>query len=239
MKYYPIMLGVVRPNWNAVKTGRAIGRITPEATQAIFERDDHTCQCCGFRAEKHQQVLHKNGDTRDFSDDNVLTTCIFCHQCFDLAAVDRMHSGMLIWLPEIAQHDLHHLMRALYVARVTQGPLADMARQTFDALYARGEEAQQRIGSKDPGALALVMKDFLAGREYHQTQDNLKGIRLLPLDRRMIKEETGQLNLFPQILAHWRSKTGPFGNLPAQEWPQIFKDQFGDKLGAVKQLTAS
>jgi intracellular multiplication protein IcmJ len=233
MKYYPITLGVTRPNWSA-KTNRAFGKISPEAAESVFERDNHTCQCCGFRAEKHQQILHKNGDTRDFSDNNVLTACIFCHQCFDLSVVDAMQSGMLVWLPEVPQHDLSHLMRAVYVARVTQGPLADMARQIFDALYARGDEAKKRLGSKDPGALALVMRDFLTGKEYHQTQDNLKGIRLLPLDRRMVKDDGGQLNLFPQVLAHWRSKTGPFGALPAQDWPQIFKDQ----LTAVQQLTA-
>jgi intracellular multiplication protein IcmJ len=233
MKYYPITLGVVRPNWNAAKTGRAFGHITPEANEAVFQRDDYTCKCCGFRAEKWQEVLHLNGDKRDFNDDNVLTTCIFCHQCFDLANVDTMQSGMLIWLPEIPQHDLHHLMRAVYVARVTQGPLAELSRQIFDSLYARGDEAKKRLGSKDPGALALVMKDFLTGREYHTTQDHMKGIRLLPLDRRMTKDENGPLNMFPQILAHWRSKNGPFGELPAQEWPQIFKDSLGTATGLL------
>lgn len=221
MKYYPISLGVVRPNWNPAKV-RAVGRVSPEAREAVLLRDEHTCRCCGFRAEKHQQVLHKNGDERDFSDNNVLTTCVFCHQCFDLTAVDTMRSGMLIWLPEIAQHDLHHLMRAIYIARVTQGPLAELARKTFDVLYARGDEAQRRLGSKDPGALALVMRDFLTGKEYHQTQDNLKGIRLLPLDRRMIKDGDAEINFFPQILAHWRSKTGPYGAMPAQDWASLF-----------------
>ena len=218
------MLGVVRPNWNAAKL-RAHGRVTPEAREAVLRRDDYTCRCCGFRAEKHQQVLHLNGDQRDFSENNVLTACVFCHQCFDLTSVDTMRSGMLVWLPEIPQHELHHLMRAIYIARVTQGPLAELARQTFDVLYARGDEAQKRLGSKDPGALALVMRDFLTGKEYQQTQDNIKGIRLLPLDRRMTREGEGdtEINFFPQILAHWRSKTGPYGAMPAQDWPHLFQ----------------
>ena len=230
MKYYPLTLGVVRPNWNPAKV-RAVGRVSPEANEAVLARDGHVCRCCGFRAEKHQQVLHLNGDSRDFEDKNVLTTCVFCHQCFDLSAVDTMRSGMLIWLPEIPQHELHHLMRAIYIARVAQGPLAELARRIFDALYARGDEAQRRLGSKDPGALALVMRDFLTGAEYHQTQDHLKGIRLLPLDRRMILDADGsEINFFPQLLAHWRSKAGPFGEMPAQDWMRLFH-QAGTALG--------
>lgn len=238
MKLYPITLGVIRPNWNPAKT-RAIGRVTPEAREAVIQRDDHTCRCCGFRAEKHQQVLHINGDDRDFTESNTLTACVFCHQCFDLTEVDKMHSGMLIWLPEISQHDLHHLMRAIYIARVTQGPLAELARQTFDVLYARGDEAKKRLGSKDPGALALVMRDFLAGAEYQQTQNNLKGIRLLPLDRRMIKDGDAEINFFPQILAHWRSKTGPYGAMPAQDWPQLFLNTTTALAKDERLLTAS
>jgi intracellular multiplication protein IcmJ len=227
MKLYPITLGVTRPNWSTSKPKRAIGKIGPEARDAIFQRDNNTCRCCGFRAEKYQQILHINGDTRDFSDDNVLTTCIYCHQCFDLSTVEDMHSGMLIWLPELSQADLHHVMRAVYLGRVAQGPVAEMARKVFDAFYARGADAKKRLGSTDPGALALVMRDFLATKEYRQTQANLEGIRLLPLDRRMIPDEstdTGKMNFFPQILAHWRSKTGPYAGVPPQEWPQLFQE---------------
>lgn len=228
MKYHPITLGVKRINWSAKADNvRAKGDIGDEAKLRILNRDDHTCLCCGFRAEKYQKILHLNGDDRDMRDDNVLTACIFCHQCFDLTDVNAMDSGKLIWLPEISQANLHHLMRALYVARVTQGPLAEIARKTYETLLARGDEARKRLGSTDPGALALVMKDFLTQKQYENTQERLEGIRLLPLDRRMVPmqdEKGGTYNEFPQILANWRSKNGPFGALPAQEWPRMFKD---------------
>jgi len=225
MKYYPITLGVKRINWSAkADTVRSKGEIGDEARVRLLKRDDHTCQCCGFRAEKYQQILHINGDERDFRDDNVLTTCVFCHQCFDLSSVNAMDSGKLIWMPEVTQAQLHHMMRALYVARVTQGPLAETARKTYDALLSRGDEAKKRLGSTDPGALALVMKDFLTQKQYENIQERLEGIRLLPLDRRMVKEGDLEFNQFPQILAYWRSKNGPFGAMPAQDWPGLFKD---------------
>lgn len=225
MRQYPITLSVVRPNWAAnANPQRAVGTITPEAKQAIFKRDDHTCQCCGFRAEKYQDVLHLNGDKRDFRDENVLTTCVFCHQCFDLMETGQSRAGMLIWLPEISQSVLHHIMRALYIARVTQSGLGDAAKDAYDRLMKRGDEAKKRLGSTDPEALAIVLRDFLTHKQYSDVQERMSGIRLLPLDRKMIKENDMDYNQFPQILAYWRSRNGPFGGSPAQEWAAKFKD---------------
>src|SRR5688572_6597199 len=158
MRQYPITLSVVRPNWSAnTNANRAVGTIGDEAKQAVLKRDDHTCQCCGFRSEKYQDVLHINGDARDWRDENVLTTCIFCHQCFDLMKTGQVRAGMLIWLPEISQPVLNHLMRALYIARVTPGGLSEAAKDAYDRLMTRGEEAKKRLGSSDPEALAIVM----------------------------------------------------------------------------------
>jgi intracellular multiplication protein IcmJ len=219
MRYYPITLGVTRPNWSGNTIARAKGQIGEEANQRVFDRDDYTCQCCGFRAEKYQQVLHINGDDRDFRDDNVLTTCIFCHQCFDLAQVGKMDSGMLVWLPEMTQAELNHMMRAIYLGRIVPGGLAEAARDMYKTLMARGDDARKRLGSTDPAALALVLRDFLTHKQYKEAQERMEGIRLLPLDRRMIKHPDGSdYNEFPQILVHWRGRNGPYASLPPQEW---------------------
>jgi intracellular multiplication protein IcmJ len=223
MKAYPITLGVARPHWGPTNTKRAVGQISDDAAQHVFKRDDHTCQCCGFKAEKYQKILHLNGDARDFDPDNTLTTCVFCHQCFHLEEVAKMGSGMLVWLPEIDQAELHHMMRAIYVGRVAQGPLADSARSAYETLLKRGDEAKKRLGSTDPAALALVMRDFLAASQYAQLQKRLEGIRLLPLDRRMVIDGTLEFNQFPQILAYWRSRNGPFAKIPVQEWATLFQ----------------
>jgi intracellular multiplication protein IcmJ len=222
MKSYPITLGVTRPHWGPVNTKRTTGQISAEADEHVLSRDQYTCRCCGFKAQKYQQVLHINGDPRDFSDDNVLATCAFCYQCFHLEHVAKMGSGMLIWLPEIDQAMLHHLMRSLYIARVAQGALSETARQTYDSLMKRGDEAKKRLGSTDPGALSIVMRDFLPQAGYQNLQKKLEGIRLLPLDRRMIHDGKLEFNQFPQMLAYWRSKTGPFADLPVQDWGGLF-----------------
>lgn len=228
MKYYPISLGVRRVNWSAKGRAPALVADIEKATNAVFERDNHTCKCCGFRSEKWQQVLHLNGDTRDFSDKNTLTTCIFCHQCFDLESVVKMESGMLIWLPEMSQAELNTLMRAVHVSRRAQGTMNKLAAQVNNTLYARGNEAKRRLGTDSPEALAIVMRDFLTAGEYQRAQKNMEGIRLLPMAKRtvaMINEQTGEpgtTNEFIQILNYWQNHV--YNDIPPQNWTALFKE---------------
>ena len=191
--------------------------------QKILERDNHTCQCCGFRSQKYQEVHFINGAQTDTRPENLSTLCFFCHQCFYLDQVAQMRSGVLIWLPEIAQADLHHMARALYVARISQGPVADSARKTLDVLMARREEIRARLGTDDPYILATVLKDYISDRAYEARDRKLDGIRLFPLDRRIIKEADLEFNQFPQILAYWRSKDGPFGSMVPRQWISIYR----------------
>lgn len=221
-----IALGLSRPDGKK-KGGRLSGSadsgfLSKEQKQKILERDDYTCQCCGFQARKYQDVLHLNGDLSDCSDDNLAATCIFCHQCFNLDQVSTMRSGVLLWLPEISQTDLHHMVRAVYVARISQGPMAEAARRTLDALMKRREAVRARIGTDDPYILATILKDYLTPQHYERRTEKIEGIRLFPLDRRIIKEADLEFNQFPQILAYWRSKDGPFGGKPPQQWFNVY-----------------
>ncbi|MBI1215647.1 MAG: type IV secretion protein DotN [Alphaproteobacteria bacterium] len=187
-------------------------------------RDDNTCRYCGFQSRKYQEVNFIGKDSKAKGADAYATACTFCFQCFHLERVDRMQSGAVIWLPEIGQAALHHLCRAIYVARISQGPMADAARDAMEALLARKEEAQNRLGTDSPKILATVLQDFLESKEYRLRMNKLKGFRVLPLDRRIIKEGDLEFNQFPQILAYWRSKDGPFGETPPRKWVKLFYD---------------
>lgn len=230
-----IILGVSRPvskrGAEAKKSGGAAGasaslpsKIDKDLKAKILERDNHTCQCCGFKSEKYQEVHFKNGDPTDFSEKNLTTTCIFCHQCFDLAKASDMRAGVLLWLPEIEQTQLHHIARAIYVARISQGPAADAARASLDVLMQRREEVRKRLGTDDPYILGSVMQDYLSPGQYKVRDKKLDGVRLFPLDRRIIKEADLEFNQFPQILAYWRSKKGPFGGKTPQQWVPIYQE---------------
>jgi intracellular multiplication protein IcmJ len=214
------------------------GRILPpdvhkpseEMRQQALQRDDNTCRYCGFQSRKYQEVNFIGKGDKAKGADDYATACTFCYQCFHLERVNAMQSGAVIWLPEIGQATLHHVCRAIYVARISQGPMADAARDAMEALLARKEEAKNRLGTDSPRILATVLQDFLEISEYKNRLNKLKGFRVLPLDRRIIKEGDLEFNQFPQILAYWRSKDGPFGDMPPRRWVKMFYDVQG-KLG--------
>lgn len=243
MDLIPITLGIARPGQSA-KSGQskkdrngagkssgsdssspasAGGKLPNAARQKIFERDNFTCQCCKFESKKYQEILYINGDPQDQRPKNMVTACIFCHQCFNLDAISQMRSGVLLWLPEIEQAELHHIARAIYVARISQGPIADAARKALDALMARREEVKRRLGTDNVYILASVLKDYLSPNHYAARAKKLDGVRLFPLDRRIIKEADLEFNQFPQILAYWRSKDGPFSGKTPPQWVSIYQ----------------
>ncbi len=228
----PISLGLSRnakakkKNSGAGKSGSAssVGKdlLSKEMKQKILVRDDYTCKCCGFKSKKYQEILFADGDPTNIAEENMSTTCIFCHQCFNLDQVSVMRSGVLLWLPEIKQSDLHHIARAVYVARISQGPIAEAARKSLDALMTRRDAVRSRIGTDDPYILGTVLKDYLTDSHYTNRDKKIEGVRLFPLDRRIIKEADLEFNQFPQILAYWRSKDGPFGGKTPQKWFDIY-----------------
>jgi intracellular multiplication protein IcmJ len=226
--FLPLSLGIARQTGNSslskkvpkVSSGLVM---TAELKKQVFERDNNTCQCCGFKAEKYQEIQYLDSNPKNVDLDNLATVCIFCHQCFNLEQATSMRSGVLIWLPEISQTDLHHVMRAVYVARISQGPMAEAARVALDTLMGRREEVRRRLQTDDPFVLSTVLKDFLTGRYYAERTEKLSGVRLLPLDRRLIKEADLEFNQFPQILAYWRSKDGPFGERAPTLWTGLYK----------------
>ncbi len=231
MGLLPIVLGATREQWGKSKGSKDAPRVDPddaEVRSRIFERDNHTCQFCGFVSKKYQELSPKNGDPRDTTEDNLITTCIFCRQCFQLEAVGEMRSGALIWLPELEQAALHHIARAIYIARVTPGPMADAARAALDVLIQRRDEAKSRLGTDDATVLGAVLMDYLEDKHYADRAKRLDGIRLMPLDRRIIREGEMEFNQFPQILAYWRSKDGPFSGVMPAAWPEMF-----DRLGGT------
>lgn len=227
MKKYPITLGIAHAERGAqIVSAEEKERqaLAVEVRHKVMTRDDNICQLCGFQAKKYQEVHFVDGDSANHHIDNLVTACIYCKQCFDLEKVAEMRSGVLIWMPEVEQADLHHIARAIYVSRISQGSMADTAKKALESIMKRREEAQARLQTDDPYVLATVMRDFLGARHYANRQQKLEGIRLFPLDRRIIKEGDLEFNQFPQILAYWRSKDGPFGGKIPNKWKNFYAE---------------
>lgn len=183
--------------------------ISKSVKESVNRRDFGICRFCGFRSAKYQECIGTQPTLWDL--ESIVTACIFCQQCFHLEQVEARRSGVLVWLPEISQDRLHHLARAVYARRISQGPPAERAREAATRLLKRVDRAEAHLGSREPRDLAERMRNAKPG-EAAALRAELEPIRLLPLDRRIIKEADLEFNQFPQILAFWRSKNGPFGS---------------------------
>lgn len=188
----------------------------------IFERDDHTCQYCGFKSDKYQKLLFTGENAEKVAKTDFNTACTYCYQCFHIDKIPQMQSGTIIWLPEISQAELNNITRAIYIARITQGPMADAARDALEILMRRKEEAVNKLGTDDPRILATIFQDFMEGKEYAFRNKRIDGFRIMPLDRRLVREGELEFNQFPQMLAYWRSSNGPYGPTPPRSWPEMF-----------------
>lgn len=246
MKRLPIVPGVGFLSDTGQPLSFDVSQVDDALKQAVFKRDDHTCRFCGFKAHQYQDVQFtgklnmpapaakgaKNDKPQSITvtSDDYATACVFCSQCFRLEQISRMQSGTVIWLPEMSQADLNNIARAIFIARISQGAVADMARAAFDTLLRRKEEARKRLGTDNPKVLASILQDFLEEREYAARGKKLEGFAILPLDRRVVRQGDLEFNQFPQILSHWRSKDEPLGAYLPKEWPALFFE--------VKELAA-
>ena len=182
--------------------------LSEEFKQRMRARDFHICHFCGFPSRKYQELLVHNG--QEWHPESVKTACIFCAQCSTLDWVGKMRSGMIIYLPELTQNELNRLLKVIYVLRISQSELSTRANSLLTHLTKRRNRAKEII-SDDPLQVAIELKNCKTADSYTRLQKKLKDIRLFSLDRRIIQEDDLEYNQFPQILAYWRSKQGPFG----------------------------
>jgi intracellular multiplication protein IcmJ len=232
----PLRLSVKCLNWrmndaDAADADAEFKRVRKSA----LERDQHSCRFCGFKSLHWQEVHHSNDDHADNRLDNLITTCPFCHMCQHIGLAGSNKEAVLIYLPQISQADLHHIVRtaliaerALDVIRSDQRsapPLirqhreaADVAKAVLAALRSRSEGAEKRILTSDPAEIANVLK-MLPDDAYARRDDALAGIRLLPLGKR----SKGHEDIMVKHLDSWMATGGPYALLKPNAWLGVLK----------------
>lgn len=178
---------------------------SPAAT-AAQRRDDYVCQFCGFQSVKYQVCFGPEGGGADA----LATACIFCEQVMNVDRIPTMKSAFLIWLPEIGQAALNRAMPEVYVNRIHQNQeINARARSIIERIISRRETAKAKFGSDEP--VELVRRLRKAGEDRREIDEIFEqGLRIMPLDRRIISVGQLEFNQFPQIMAFWRSSRGPF-----------------------------
>jgi hypothetical protein len=121
--------------------------------------------------------------------------------------------AQLIWLPELSQPALNALTRRMHIGLHCHGEGLETGAQPTtaagdlptlyragQALLARRSEAETRLGTSHPSALAdALLRLSPAGFKRRDTL--LGGLRLLPMGK--VFESDG--DVYPEIVASWRS----------------------------------
>jgi intracellular multiplication protein IcmJ len=189
-------------------------QISRQVVRVVHERDHYCCRCCGFRSLRYQQILNPGGNWRD--PDAILTACIFCQQCFLLDDVGDMRSGVLIAFPDIEQTELNRLAIELYVAKKSHRD-RNAAERCLNFLTTKLMPVVDQFGSADPKVVVTMLRET----NPEPLAQKLSGLRLLPQDRRILHEGDLEFNQFPQILAYWRSRVGPYPTDEPSAFPLI------------------
>lgn len=142
----------------------------------ILTRDEHTCQGCGLRAERWQEIHHRNHDHRDFKEANLETRCALCHQVDHLPLAATSSGGRIIWLPEVSQAALNRLSVFLFVG-LRSPEWKTTSEGLLSGLKTREAFMIDQFSTSDPAVLAEVLLSLPNGGVDHPSTAPL---RLLP-----------------------------------------------------------
>jgi len=207
---------------------------------SVLRRDQDACRFCGF-ADKglYIQVHHLDDDHHNNKPENLVTACVHCHACFHIGLWGSRGEASIVYLPELEQWQLSHVCRALLVAKHYPSKLAqnrevdparkaaaqkmhDAAKAMMARMEARGEQAEQLIGTSSAQDLANVLHN-LPPEVYARRAERLKGLRLLVGFEHRPRD--GQKDMLSDIAAGWmersKDRKGPYSGLLPPDWQNL------------------
>lgn len=208
-----ITLTADKKNWSVpVNHGSNTDKSVLDLRKKILERDDYTCNFCGFRAKSFQEIHHVDQNHSNNDERNLVCICPLCHQNFHLVSASITGGGKIIWLPEFSQTSLNHLCRTIFILIHKEGEnpkMGGLARTVYASLDARAGviENQYAVGASDCGTFAqalIKIKD--ANKEVKQK--NIEHFKMLPCYPR-----------FQNAVDYWTKDM--YQNLPFEKWVDL------------------
>lgn len=183
MPHYPIVLTATANNWRLFMVRKADPAFLV-FQKKIHTRDRYTCQFCGFQANDHLETINLNGNYLDNKQDNLITACGLCVQCFFLEAVGKSDfgGGVLIHFPEMTQGELNALCHTIFASMIYHLGTATYAKNIYRSLKLRAQLVEEKMGEglSNPAQFGLMLVDADEEKKSAIQDGVLKTLRLLP-----------------------------------------------------------
>lgn len=190
-RLYPLHLTATPESWRLFSV-RKTDEGFQEFRNHVLERDQFTCQFCGFQATQYQEVINLDNNYRNNKLTNMVTACGFCAQCFFLEAVgkDDYGGGILIYLPEISQNDLDGFCHVLFCAMYNATSYRNDAQNIYRSFKLRTQIVDKQLGEgmSDPVALGRMLIEATEEQRADIAKKVLAPLRLLPSYTRFSKQ---------------------------------------------------
>ncbi len=183
MQYQSISLKINPEGWRLFAARKDDPKFQKFA-EKIWERDNYTCQFCGFQAHEFQEVINLDGNYKRATMDNAVTSCCLCSQCFFLDSVGKSDygGGYLIHLPQMSQVELNGLCHVLFCAMVNATEYRERAQSIYRDLKLRSQAVEKKLGKgmNNPANLARVIIEARNNEKNSDPSKLLEQMRLLP-----------------------------------------------------------
>jgi intracellular multiplication protein IcmJ len=179
---YPLRLTITPGAWRLFVKRKADPAFLKFA-EKIFQRDNYSCQFCGFQAQDYQEVINLDQNYGNNKMSNLVTSCCFCAQCFFLESVSvgRYGGGTLIHLPEIDQASLNSFCHVLFCAVANDTGYKNSAQSIYRSFKLRAQAVEEELGEgcSSPAIFGELYLDIV-GQNPVLLERMLNGVRLLP-----------------------------------------------------------
>lgn len=203
-KRFPLVLSADIKNWNIpINHGTDLDDDVrmKNIRKTILERDKHTCQYCGWRSSKHQEIHHLDGNHNNFNENNLATVCPLCHQVHHLSNVGITRGGGIGLLQELTQEEVNivfiHIFIALHHPNKKYREIAKTIRAAFeDRVTLLRNNQSIGDGASDPDILAEAL--LRSPKEFYQNREKtLDFLKIIPMEEKFIDRQ----------IKYWVSKT--------------------------------
>ena len=183
MSFCNIHIHAQENNWRLYMTRKADSAFLAFREKVLL-RDDHTCQFCGLRSQRHMEIINVDYNYYNNRISNMKAACPLCAQCHFIESVGKSDfgGGVLIDFPDMSQSELNAFCHTLFAAIACGTDFSARAKDLYRALKLRAQSVEKKLGSglSNPSVYGQMLidtdKDIV-----NKLHKGLRGrLRLLP-----------------------------------------------------------